>query len=337
MEHEKSSLVSVIVPVYNAEKHIEECIWSILQQKYQNIELILVDDCSTDRSIRLCKKYEDDRVVLLRRERQGGVSCARNDGLQIARGKYVCFVDADDLIEKDYILKLSGAIQRYGVPVVYCHHKRLYRVRLIRRPARIEQGLYFRKDVERCLIDDGTVTGILFGSVCGAIYDRNFLLERNVRFDEKLTKNEDGIFNLALLMQVKHFYVLNYDGYIYRQWKKNQRPLFEPDREVDIATQTIEKRFSKIENWNVQMCCRNVSVVFWNAIGIGDCQGSAFENCRRLKEYVNKSALRTGYEYLNKRKMSLSKKMLVNLLLRKRISIFFVLMKFVYPLFKKIR
>ena len=336
MEDDKNPLISIVVPIQNAEKYLEECIQSILQQRYQNIELILVDDCSTDESVRLCKKYENDKVTVLCRKYQGGVSRARNDGLRIARGKYICFVDADDFIEKDYIQRLSDAIRHNNVPVVFCHHQHLHKGRLIKRHGRINQGLYLRKDIEGYLIDDGTVTGILFGSVCGAIYDRDFLKERDIRFDEKLKKNEDGVFNIVLLMQIDRFYVLDYDGYVYRQWKNNRRSLFVPDQELDNVTKTIRNRFTEITNRNVQMCRRNVSVVFWNAISIGHCQGSAFENCRRLKDYVNKSTLRTGYAYLDKEKISFSKKILVYLLYRQQISIFFILMKYVYPAIKKI-
>lgn len=99
-------LVSVIVPIYNTEKYIEHCIESILNQTYKDIQLILIDDGSTDQSYKLCKKYAemDNRVELYQQDNQG-VSAARNLGLDHVNGKYCFFVDADDYIQPQYIEK----------------------------------------------------------------------------------------------------------------------------------------------------------------------------------------------------------------------------------------
>ena len=90
-------LISVIVPVYNAEKYIEKCVASIRAQTYRNLEIILVDDGSCDRSGELCEAFalEDSRIVVIRKE-NGGVASARNAGLDAMHGDYVGFVDADD-------------------------------------------------------------------------------------------------------------------------------------------------------------------------------------------------------------------------------------------------
>lgn len=89
--------ISIIVPIYNVEKYLERCILSIIKQTYQNIEIILVNDGSTDSSIEICKKYSkiDSRILLIDKE-NGGLSDARNVGLQVAKGDYVLFVDSDD-------------------------------------------------------------------------------------------------------------------------------------------------------------------------------------------------------------------------------------------------
>ena len=95
-------LISVIVPVYNCEKYIEICIRSVLQQTYTNLELILVDDGSTDGSGKVCDQYvdQDTRVKVIHKE-NGGVSSARNRGIENAVGDWYSFVDADDFIDKD--------------------------------------------------------------------------------------------------------------------------------------------------------------------------------------------------------------------------------------------
>ena len=92
---------SVIIPVYNAEKYLEQCILSLLKQNYENFELILVNDCSTDKSLEICKQYEqkDSRVVVLNgKGLSQGVSAARNRGILCASAKYILFVDSDDFV-----------------------------------------------------------------------------------------------------------------------------------------------------------------------------------------------------------------------------------------------
>lgn len=95
----KYSILSVIVPVYNVEKYLQECVDSILAQDVEDMEVILVDDGATDGSGKICNEYaeKDKRVTVIHKE-NGGVSTARNAGLDIARGKYITFVDSDDYL-----------------------------------------------------------------------------------------------------------------------------------------------------------------------------------------------------------------------------------------------
>lgn len=97
-------LISVIVPIYNAEATLERCIDGILSQDYTNVEVILIDDGSTDHSAEICERYklQDSRVVVKHKE-NGGVSSARNVGLEIATGDYVAFADADDWVTRDWL------------------------------------------------------------------------------------------------------------------------------------------------------------------------------------------------------------------------------------------
>ncbi len=104
------SLVSVVIPAYNAEKTIEDCVNSILNQTYNNFELIIVNDGSTDNTLELCEKIAqlDNRITIINKDNQG-VSAARNDGIDKASGKYLLFVDSDDTVDKEYIKTLVEA------------------------------------------------------------------------------------------------------------------------------------------------------------------------------------------------------------------------------------
>lgn len=105
-------MISIIIPVYNAEKTLKECIDSILLQYYRNFELILVDDGSKDSSSQLCDEYagKDSRVIVLHKE-NGGVSSARNAGLNIAKGEWITFIDSDDYITKGYFEGVEDATE----------------------------------------------------------------------------------------------------------------------------------------------------------------------------------------------------------------------------------
>lgn len=116
-------MVSVIVPIYNAEKYLNKCVDSILCQTYSDLEVILIDDGSKDGTASICDEYirKDGRVVVLHKQ-NGGVSSARNAGLEIARGEYVVFVDSDDWVHKEYIASLVVGLNS-GVDLAICAMK----------------------------------------------------------------------------------------------------------------------------------------------------------------------------------------------------------------------
>ena len=113
--------VSVIIPVYNVEKYLEECLNSVINQTLRDIEIICVDDCSTDKSFNILKEYEkkDSRVRLFKNERNtGGPSVGRNLGIDSALGKYIYFIDADDYISNDYIENLYITAEKYNSDII---------------------------------------------------------------------------------------------------------------------------------------------------------------------------------------------------------------------------
>ena len=106
-------LVTVVVPIYNVEKYIDNCIQSIICQTYQNLQIILVDDGSPDNCPRICDEYQknDSRIEVIHKK-NGGLSDARNAGIQKAKGKFICFIDSDDFINSKYIEKLYNMIEK---------------------------------------------------------------------------------------------------------------------------------------------------------------------------------------------------------------------------------
>lgn len=116
------SLVSVIIPVYNVEKYLRRCVKSVMEQTYSNIEIILINDGSTDRSGEICCELEkeDERIVLVVKDNNEGVSSTRNTGLKMARGEYITFIDSDDYVSKDYIETLLHLCIKNNAEISEC-------------------------------------------------------------------------------------------------------------------------------------------------------------------------------------------------------------------------
>ena len=117
----ENELISIIVPVYNVEQYLDECVNSIIKQTYTNLEIILIDDGSTDTSGKMCDEYagKDERIKVVHKE-NGGLSSARNAGLDICTGEYISFIDSDDYVEIDFIGYMYRSLQSNNVKMLGC-------------------------------------------------------------------------------------------------------------------------------------------------------------------------------------------------------------------------
>ena len=115
-------LVSIVIPIYNVEQYLEECIKSVIMQTYTTLQIILVDDGSTDNSGEIADNFvkEDKRIQVIHKK-NGGLSDARNYGIELATGKYITFIDSDDYVENTYIEKLYNAIKKNNTKVSQCN------------------------------------------------------------------------------------------------------------------------------------------------------------------------------------------------------------------------
>lgn len=115
-------LISVIIPIYNVEQYLSKCINSIINQTYKNIEIVLIDDGSSDNSPAICDEYKklDSRVIVIHKK-NAGLSSARNKGLDIVKGNYICFVDSDDYIEANMIEELKNNMEKFNSDISVCN------------------------------------------------------------------------------------------------------------------------------------------------------------------------------------------------------------------------
>lgn len=115
-------LVSVVMPVYNVSKYLRQAIESVLDQTYRNLELIMIDDCSSDESLQIMKEYarKDDRIVVLANDTNQGVASTRNKGIQAARGEYIALLDSDDFWVADKLEKQIALMEQTKADIAYC-------------------------------------------------------------------------------------------------------------------------------------------------------------------------------------------------------------------------
>ena len=116
-------LISVIIPIYNVETFLPSCIESVINQTYENLEIILIDDGSTDKSGKICDKYSenDSRITVIHKDNEG-VAEARNTGIENMSGEYFCFVDGDDYVDNEYISEMYSLTKEYDADISMCSY-----------------------------------------------------------------------------------------------------------------------------------------------------------------------------------------------------------------------
>lgn len=217
-------MISIIVPIYNVEKYLDQCIQSILKQTYKDFELILVNDGSPDNSERICKKYEtvDSRIKYLKKK-NGGLVSAWIYGLEHSSGEYICFIDPDDYVESNHLKSMYDAAKKYKVSFVIAPTYELRKKNVIYK-LRLKQGYYASSQYKSLihyyiLNDDHFQDRLIPPSRWGKLIKRNLILNNIQYTDERMTYGEDLSLIIPILLNIDKCYVLKEnlnDGYICR-------------------------------------------------------------------------------------------------------------------------
>jgi glycosyltransferase involved in cell wall biosynthesis len=211
-------IVSIIIPVYNAERYLTPCIESLLSQTLYDCEFIFVNDGSKDKSRAIIEQYQqlDDRIKLINQPNQG-VSMARNIGLSKAVGEYVGFVDADDYIERDLFEVLYTTAKLGDCDVVISNFESELNQHHVITRYPFPTNNVLRKDyIDRELIPYFLKKDDL-NTVCSKLYKREIIHNHQVKFPESVVLGEDGLFNLKFFKHAATFQYLDYSGYHYRE------------------------------------------------------------------------------------------------------------------------
>ena len=247
--------VSVIVPIYNAEKYLVQCLDSVMKQTLKEIEIILINDGSTDGSAEICQKYlTDDRVTYFLKENEG-LAAARQDGMERAHGEYIGFVDSDDWIELDMYEKMYAAAKSCDADVVYCNciqNENGHRFSPELRIGSFNREQILKDVLPRSLAfitDKGDKRSIRWSN-CLRIYKRRLLEDNHISFGREFRRSQDSQLTYEAMMVAQNFYYLG-DDYLYhnrvvsdslsRGYTKNMWSLYVP---------LIERLYKDTENFN---------------------------------------------------------------------------------------
>ncbi|GAA0178406.1 hypothetical protein SH2C18_14690 [Clostridium sediminicola] len=209
--------VSIIIPIYKAEKYLQRCLDSILKQTYKDLEIILVDDGSPDSCPVICDNYKkkDDRIKVIHSENYGQ-SIARNKGIELVSGKYICFVDADDVLVEDSIERLISIAEKGRYDIVSGNYFR------VDKEIKVSRNSYTSGEIDRYGCKEFKrrynlfKTSSSFGYVWGKLYRTSFINKHKLRFDSaKNVFMEDSLFNLKAFSFNPKYYVLNEPVYYY--------------------------------------------------------------------------------------------------------------------------
>ncbi len=209
--------ISIVVAVYNAEKFLKKCIDSLLNQTYSNIEVILVNDFSTDNSFNICNEYSRrfKNVISVNNDRNFGVSATRNRGIEISTGNYICFVDSDDYVEPYYLEKLYTYYKKYNtVPICgFVYHDEYNHCKPVNYTwsggnELVSLGEAFKLNNEMYLT-----------ALWNKLFDNRLIKEHNVRFDEKISMGEDLRFSVDYFQKANTEYIYAFCDTLYHYTK----------------------------------------------------------------------------------------------------------------------
>lgn len=214
-----TDLVSIIIPIYNAEPYLSKCLDSVLSQTYKNLEILLVNDGSTDASVRICEKYaaKDKRIKLIHQKNKGP-SVARNNGIKNSIGKYLQFIDADDKVSPMMVYKLVNALKYDDVDLALCGNKHL-----TIREGQTQKKVNLPKAHKSLSIDDflkkfpKLFKRNLINSPCNKLYCGKIIRNNKIIFPVGMNNGEDLLFNIQYLNYCRKISLVNEPLYIYNR------------------------------------------------------------------------------------------------------------------------
>lgn len=336
---ENQCMVSIIIPVYNAEKHLEKSINSVLNQTLDNIEVILVNDGSTDESLSICRKFEkqDNRVCVIDKV-NGGVSSARNEGIKVASGEFIGFIDPDDWIDQEMYLSMYEKAKRNDVDVVLCNYINHRGDDITLSTISIQDEVVEKErlinEVVANMISGSTLdsnSSTIAGTIWRTLIKRDLITKNNIEFDEKIPLMEDLIFIIGVLLNIDrividegHFY--HYVHYNNTAGRKYRNDYIEISQKVyDKMQDLLSDNYYKC-NIKIRMDYRYVNMKLQSIANETRKENSKKNRLKytKIRNICNDPRLGTILSQISYDNYTIRKKFVLNALYKKRALFLFV-------------
>ena len=295
----QTKLISIIIPVYNCEEYLNECIDSLLCQSYPNIEILLVNDGSKDGSPEICDTYGNLHPnIHVYHQNNQGAAAARKTGLKQASGEYFLFVDADDWVEPDFVKNLVLPALNSGADIVSgCltystpEGKSVWKQHL---PC----GFYDRNQLEQTIFP--TILSVapyytagISPNMCGKLFKREIALNNIATLDTGLLLGEDGYFTYACLLDCNGLYVISEAEYIYRQNTASATQKFNPKLlDEGFRLKALYGKLSAEKQWDLAHQLDEYMAYICSGVVVKMLKAPGFtyrEKKQRLSKYVNET------------------------------------------------
>ncbi|MGV4321247.1 glycosyltransferase family 2 protein [Bacillus mojavensis] len=333
-----SPIVSVIIPAYNAERYLDECLDSIIKQTLKDIEIIVVDDGSKDSSRQIIEKYMkiDNRIVPVFQENQG-VSIARNNALNIAKGEFVAFIDSDDQVHEKAYEEMSSAAIKSGAEIIFTDIEWKYeddRKNYIK-----NYSVKANQPLSKDIIKNEILYDFLYNGSYGGVwkmYKKSFLEDNNIKFPPNKSLGEDWLFNMEAFSNCNVAYYIDKPYYYYRQVNSGSlMRKYNPDLFDSYINSNTLERYSKRwglydEKVAIDLARRKCFVAVNGCIQNEfkpDCNKKARQKLSLISKIVNHEDVQKAVRIALKNENSLPKKLYLNMIKRKSVVGLFIMGK----------
>lgn len=337
--------ITVIVPVYNVENYIERCVDSLVRQTLRDIEILLIDDGSTDQSGRICDKYMllDERVRTVHKK-NAGQGLARNDGIKLAQGEYICFLDSDDYLEKNACEDLYIMLKAHDADMISYGYEIDSPVGEVVKVPLIRDDVYDGEEIIESFVphffgDDPEDENLRGFSACMSCFRTAIIQENNICFpSEREVLTEDTVFCLEFCKKASRIITTSKVYYHYCQKADSFSQAYRPGRMKEtIKMQKILKSYAKeFGLWEEKSVKIRLAMYVWVNL-----MADMKQNVRRKEEGISKSqikdsicmlcnndSIKDALEPIKKAKLPFKQKILLSAFLNRRVNLVVLLCGF---------
>lgn len=291
--------ISIILPTYNADEILAKAIKSVINQTYQNWELLVIENGKRGQAENIIKEFENDKIKYIYQE-IANVSEARNAGLENATGKYITFLDSDDEYEKEFLEKMLKNIINSESQIAVCGYRKIYdkKQMLIGKSENIENTTDIKQYLETLK------ENYLFNELWNKIYISKIIKENNIKFNKKYELGEDFLFNLDYIKNIEKGSYINESLYIYTDGDTGLKLRYRPNKfNIEYELTQYLENFYKEKNWDVSYIANRFARVYYNQIidiYKENNPATKKEKDRQLQEIISKKEYKEELKKLEK-------------------------------------